>query len=611
MSHILIDLGSMFWPCWHTAKEHDVAWRTTVGRVSDIIADVSNTCRDGTEVTILADSSKNWRHAIEPEYKSNRKDKPPEALVQLGKARDALAKIYDLVTVSGYEADDLAASAAKVLSAIGVEARLVTADKDWLQLLGPKVRAFNAKHGTMGLPFGGEFTTEGVIAHFGVRPDQIRDMLGIAGDASDCIMGVPGVGLKTAAKLLQKHDTVQAILTWADGDDTGDKLAAKFRDTEIRAMLDKSIRLATLKADAFKSAGDLCGHRASDSDDEPEPSSEFIELGDTIPEPTHRLTVPDVAPGKTIGVLRDSAPPKKEQRTQMETKKKFTFAPATKKKLKCRVAVTGPSKAGKTYTSLAIATHLGGKVAVIDTENRAASKYADEFKFDVLELDSFSPETYVDAIRAAEDAGYDVIVIDSLSHAWIGKNGALAQVEEVKRTGKDKNSFTAWGSITPQHNALIDAIVRSSCHVIATMRLKTEYVIEENDRGKKVPRRIGLAPVQREGMEYEFDLIGEMDQDNVMHIAGSRCRGLSHRDIAKPGADVAAELSAWLDSGVDEGALLANAFERELDLAKSVDDIRVIGDKIASVKDRIEHDELAALKVKLKARRDAISGAAA
>lgn len=225
------------------------------------------------------------------------------------------------------------------------------------------------------------------------------------------------------------------------------------------------------------------------------------------------------------------------------------FKKATKTQARLRLALIGPSGSGKTYSALAIAKHLGDRVAVIDTERGSASKYADLFSFDALELDTFAPTTYVEAIHAAEAAGYDVLIIDSLSHAWMGKEGALEQVDRAAKRSQSNNSYTAWRDVTPMHNALIDAILQSACHIIVTMRAKTEYVLEENERGKKVPRKVGMAPVQRDGMEYEFDVVGDMNQENDLIISKTRCPALTGQVINKPGEQIAKTLKVWLSDG--------------------------------------------------------------
>lgn len=226
----------------------------------------------------------------------------------------------------------------------------------------------------------------------------------------------------------------------------------------------------------------------------------------------------------------------------------FQFKKATKTQSRLRMALIGPSGSGKTYTSLGIAIHLGSKVAVIDTERGSASKYADQFEFDVLELETFEPNNYVSAIEAAESAGYDVIVVDSLSHAWMGKGGALEQVDLAAKRNKG-NSFAGWRDVTPQHNALVDSMLQCRSHLIVTMRTKTEYVLEENQNGKKQPRKIGLAPVQREGLDYEFDVTGELDHDNNLVIDKTRCPALKGKVFQRAGEDIATVLRQWLSDG--------------------------------------------------------------
>jgi hypothetical protein len=225
---------------------------------------------------------------------------------------------------------------------------------------------------------------------------------------------------------------------------------------------------------------------------------------------------------------------------------------AVKYDAKLRLALAGPSGSGKTYTALTLATSLAGDkgVCVIDTERGSASKYADLFSFDVIDLESFSPISYIEAIKAVEQAGYDVLVIDSLSHAWNGPGGLLEIVEGITKRNQGKSSFNAWGEATPLQNRLIDAITRSKVHVICTMRTKTEYVVEQNERGKSAPRKVGTAPVQRADVEYEFDVYADLDMDNKCIVHKSRCSALAGQVISKPDASVAETLKSWL-SGVE------------------------------------------------------------
>lgn len=225
------------------------------------------------------------------------------------------------------------------------------------------------------------------------------------------------------------------------------------------------------------------------------------------------------------------------------------FQKATKQASRLRLGLCGTSGSGKTYTALSIATHLAttGRIAVVDTEHGSAAKYSDEFDFDVLNLDTFEPEKFVGAIRAAQKGGYDVIILDSLSHAWMGTGGTLDQVEEAKRRSGNNNGFAAWRDASKAHTELIEAIIHARIHVIATMRSKTEYVLDESG-GKKVPRKVGMAPVQRDGMEYEFDVVGDM-QDGTLVVTKSRCPALSGKSFFHPGEALADVLNAWLGDG--------------------------------------------------------------
>jgi|694.fasta_scaffold50124_3 hypothetical protein len=224
------------------------------------------------------------------------------------------------------------------------------------------------------------------------------------------------------------------------------------------------------------------------------------------------------------------------------------FAKATKFASKLRLALIGPAGTGKTFSALAIAKHLvpGGRVAVIDTERGSASKYADLFDFDVLNLDRHSPTDYVAAIRDAEQAGYDVVVIDSLSHAWSGKGGALEMVDQAAKRARTPNSFAAWREVTPLHNEMVDSMVSCNAHLIVTMRAKTEWVQEQDERGKTRIRKVGLAPVQRDGLEYEFDVVGDLDQEHSLLVTKTRCSSLAGALVSRPGAEFATTLRQWL-----------------------------------------------------------------
>jgi hypothetical protein len=227
----------------------------------------------------------------------------------------------------------------------------------------------------------------------------------------------------------------------------------------------------------------------------------------------------------------------------------MTFKKATKSQAKLRLALIGTSGSGKTYSALSIARGLGSRIAVIDTERGSASKYADLVDFDVLELTEFDPRNYISAINEAAAEGYEVLIIDSLSHAWIGRGGALELVDRAAKRSQSNNSFAAWRDVTPLHNALIDAIVSAPLHVIATLRAKTEYVLEKDDKGRTAPRKVGMAPVQRAGLEYEFDVVGDMDNENNLIVSKTRYIPLTGKVVPKPDGRLGAELKAWLSDG--------------------------------------------------------------
>lgn len=245
------------------------------------------------------------------------------------------------------------------------------------------------------------------------------------------------------------------------------------------------------------------------------------------------------------------------------------FRKAVKHEAKLRLAIAGTSGSGKTYTALAVAKYLaqGQPVAMVDTEHGSGSKYADLFEFDVMELKApFHPDRFSKAIAEAGKAGYKVLILDSLSHAWNGTGGLLEIVDEAAKRMRSKNSFAAWKDATPIQNRLIESILAADLHIIATMRSKQEYVIEQiqrDGRTTNVPRKVGMAPIQRDGFEYEFDVFLDMDTDNNAIVSKTRCPALTGKVFKKPGEDVAEILITWLqgeirpeqksDKGTDPG----------------------------------------------------------
>jgi hypothetical protein len=228
----------------------------------------------------------------------------------------------------------------------------------------------------------------------------------------------------------------------------------------------------------------------------------------------------------------------------------MSFKKATKAAAKLRLGLIGPAGSGKTMSALRVAHGLGGRVAVIDTERGSASLYSGErgLDFDVLELDSYEAEKFIQAITQAEAAGYDVLIIDSLSHAWAGKGGILEFVDKAaKRSGG--GSFSGWRDATPLHNQLVDAILGAKLHIICTLRSKVEHVIEQVN-GRTQVRKVGLQPVQRDGLEYEFTVVGDVTQDHELIITKTRAAWLKDQIIREAGEDLGRQLAAWLADGL-------------------------------------------------------------
>lgn len=230
------------------------------------------------------------------------------------------------------------------------------------------------------------------------------------------------------------------------------------------------------------------------------------------------------------------------------------FKPATRKQVKLKLAITGPSGSGKTMSSLLIAFGIGKKVALVDTENQSASLYADMkegplagLAFDTLDIHPpYTIAKYVAAIEAAEKAGYDVLVIDSISHAWAGEGGLLSKKEALDQRGG--NQYTNWASITKEQEQFKARLLASVIHIICTMRSKQDYILEVNDKGKQTPKKVGMAPIQREGMDYEFTTVFDMAMDH--HAIASKDRtAMWDGQVFKPGVDTGQKFMEWLKSG--------------------------------------------------------------
>lgn len=234
----------------------------------------------------------------------------------------------------------------------------------------------------------------------------------------------------------------------------------------------------------------------------------------------------------------------------------MAFTKAVRKKSKLRLGLTGPSGSGKTLGALLIAKGIGGKIGLIDTEKGSASLYADDPKynveFDAAELNPpYRPENFIEMMDEAERAGFDVLIIDSITHEWSGVGGCLEIVDEIARARYKGNSWSAWNDVTPRHRAFIDAILRSPMHIIITMRSKTETAqVEENGRKKVV--KLGMKAEQRDGFEYEMTAILDIQHDTNYALPSKDRTGIfAGRDPFKITEQTGVMLREWLERGVE------------------------------------------------------------
>ena len=224
------------------------------------------------------------------------------------------------------------------------------------------------------------------------------------------------------------------------------------------------------------------------------------------------------------------------------------FHKSQRSKGKLRLAIAGPAGSGKTYSALQIAFGIGGKIAMIDTERGSGELYSHLGNYDVCTVTSpFEPAKYVAAILEAEKLGYDVIIIDSLTHAWAGQGGLLDLHGKIADRGG--NTWAAWRKITPQHDQLVESMLQSTSHIISTVRSKMEYAQSE-DGGKKSVKKLGMAPIQREGLEYEFTVFLDIDLNHVASASKDRTL-LFDGKYFTPTPETGVTLINWLNNAPD------------------------------------------------------------
>lgn len=257
----------------------------------------------------------------------------------------------------------------------------------------------------------------------------------------------------------------------------------------------------------------------------------------------------------------------------------MSFRKAERKQAKLRLALCGPSGAGKTYSALSIAQGLapGGRVALIDSERGSGELYADLLSYDVAPLDPpFTPDRYIQLIHEAEQAGYQVLIIDSLSHAWSGEGGILDMHDKAAAASRSGNSFAAWREVTPAHNQLVDTILGADLHIITTMRTKTAYDMVDDGKGRKKPVKIGMAPIQRDGMEYEFTLVLDLSVEGHIATASKDRTNLFDGTHFLPSGTTGETLLDWLQAGKDPAEAskkLLRKFKTAVTKTESVQDL--------------------------------------
>jgi hypothetical protein len=249
----------------------------------------------------------------------------------------------------------------------------------------------------------------------------------------------------------------------------------------------------------------------------------------------------------------------------MMSDNRFNFAstPAARAAIFLRLFLCGAGGSGKTYSALAIATALAarlglGLVNVIDSEHGSALRYAKsksgrgfDFVHTPMPDGDYSPVTYERALEHVIDTGAKVILVDSISHEWDGANGCLEHVDRIadaaEKAGRKPDNFRAWRTVTPMHRHFLEALLSLPAHVIVTLRAKMTYESRKDERGRLKFEKVGLGPIQRDGIEYESDIFGWMS-DATLTIDKTRCDRIDPGSVwVKPGADVAALFAEWIE----------------------------------------------------------------
>lgn len=254
---------------------------------------------------------------------------------------------------------------------------------------------------------------------------------------------------------------------------------------------------------------------------------------------------------------------------------------AQRKLAKIKMGIQGPSGSGKTYSSLLIAFGLcnnWSKIAIIDTENHSADLYSQLGGYNVLSLEKpFSPERYIEAIDICINQGMEVIVIDSVSHEWEGEGGIL----EIHGNMMG-NSFTNWNKVTPRHNAFVQKLIQSPVHIIATIRAKQDYVLSEKN-GRMVPEKVGLKGITRDGLDYEFTIMFEIDLKHNVTATKDRTGLYMDKPSFVISPTTGKRIKDWCHNGPE-----LESIQEQITKAENMDDLRKIYNSFANYRQIIE-----------------------
>lgn len=221
---------------------------------------------------------------------------------------------------------------------------------------------------------------------------------------------------------------------------------------------------------------------------------------------------------------------------------------AERKKAKLRIGLGGASGSGKTYSALLLANGMAPweKIVLIDTENGSGELYSHLGEYNIITItDDYAPEKYIEAIKACEEAGMEVIIIDSITHEWEGKGGCL---ELHTRAG---GNWQDWKNVSPRHQKFVDSIIQSKCHVITTVRKKQDYDMVKDGNGKTKVEKLGMKEVTRDGFEYELTLSFNLSQNNLASVSKDRTNLFMNKPEFRIDQKTGQQLMEWAESGID------------------------------------------------------------